>query len=58
MAVGPIHHWGDGEAAGEWGGCGYDEGHWRFWIWVCLGGGEFIRIRGERVLRLEGGDYL
>ena len=25
-----IHHRGDGEAAGEQGGCGGDWGHWRF----------------------------
>jgi hypothetical protein len=32
MAVRPIHHWGDGEAAGELGGCGGDRGHWQFWV--------------------------
>jgi hypothetical protein len=31
VAVCPIHHRGDGEAAGERGGCGGDWGHWRFW---------------------------
>lgn len=44
MAVGPIHHRGDGEAAGEWGGCGGDRGHWRFWIGWGWEVGEFIRI--------------
>jgi hypothetical protein len=38
MAVGPIHHRGDGEAAGEWGGCGGDRGHWRFWVGWGWGG--------------------
>jgi hypothetical protein len=28
MAVRPIHHRGDREAAGEWGGCDGDRGHW------------------------------
>jgi hypothetical protein len=32
MAVSPIHHRGDGEAAGEWGRCSGDRGHWQFWI--------------------------
>lgn len=45
MAVGPIHHWGDGEAAGEWGGCGGDRGHWRFWVGWGWEVGEFIRYR-------------
>jgi hypothetical protein len=49
MAVSPIHHRGDGEAAGEWGGCGGDRGHWGFRS-VWLGGGEFIRV-GEGRLR-------
>jgi hypothetical protein len=30
VTIGPIHHRGDGEAAGERGGCGGDWGHWRF----------------------------
>lgn len=45
MAVGPVHHRGDGEAAGEWGGCGGDRGHWRFWIGWGWEVGEFIRIK-------------
>jgi hypothetical protein len=32
MAVGPIHHRGDGEAAGEWDGCGGDRGHGGVWV--------------------------
>lgn len=43
----PIHHRGDGEAAGEWGGCGGDWGHWRFWIGWGWEVGEFIRNGGE-----------
>lgn len=40
----PIHHWGDGEAAGEWGGCGGNRGHWRFWYGRGWEVEEFIRI--------------
>lgn len=52
MPIRPIHHRGDGEAAGEWGGCGGDRGHWRFWIgwgWEVV---EFIRNGGARVWEL------
>ena len=47
MTVGPIHHRGDGEAAGEWGGCGGNRGHWRYWIVWGWEVGEFIRVGGE-----------
>lgn len=43
ISVGPIHHWGDGEAAGEWGGCDGDRGHWGYGIGVAGRLGEFIR---------------
>ena len=35
MAIGPIHHRGDGEAAGEGLGCGCDAGgvHWQYLSW-------------------------
>ena len=55
MAVGPIHHRGDGEAAGEWGGCGGDRGHWRFWIGWGWEVGEFIRNGGRTGLESGGG---
>jgi hypothetical protein len=28
VTVGPVHHRGDGETAGERGGCGVGYGHW------------------------------
>jgi len=42
----PIHHRGDGEAAGERGGCGGDWGHWRFWDGWGWEVGKFIRKWG------------
>jgi hypothetical protein len=44
MAVRPIHHRGDGEAAGEWGGCSGDRGHWGFWTGWGWEVKEFISI--------------
>lgn len=59
MPISPIHHRGDGEAAGEWGGCGGDRGHWRFWIgWDWEVGGSLSGMGGGGVRKANLGKRL